>query len=148
MPPARSSSLLLLTLALLSPFHNTLAFSPLLPPPPSYSPRATTSTTSLNLFDNLSSSLSKVFNNLPTTTRKLTPSNIKPALDDIKAALLDADVAQTVTNDLLNKVSNSTVGAKVAEGIRPDQLFIKIFYDELVTLMGGDPKSSEVRKRF
>lgn len=67
---------------------------------------------------------------------KISESNVQAALREVRRALLEADVSLQVAKDFVAEVQEKALGAEVISGVRPDQQFIKIVYDELVALMG------------
>lgn len=67
---------------------------------------------------------------------KISESNIQDALREVRRALLEADVNLQVVKDFISEVEAKAQGAEVISGVRPDQQFIKIVYDELVQVMG------------
>ncbi|AFZ30407.1 signal recognition particle subunit FFH/SRP54 (srp54) [Gloeocapsa sp. PCC 7428] len=67
---------------------------------------------------------------------KITQSNIQEALREVRRALLEADVNLQVVKDFIAEVESHAQGAEVIAGVRPDQQFIKIVYEELVQVMG------------
>jgi signal recognition particle subunit SRP54 len=67
---------------------------------------------------------------------KISQSNIQDALKEVRRALLSADVNLQVVKDFVADVETKAQGADVISGVRPDQQFIKIVYDELVQVMG------------
>jgi signal recognition particle subunit SRP54 len=67
---------------------------------------------------------------------KISQSNIQDALKEVRRALLSADVNLQVVKDFVSDVEAKAQGAEVISGVRPDQQFIKIVYDELVKVMG------------
>jgi signal recognition particle subunit SRP54 len=67
---------------------------------------------------------------------KISQSNIQEALREVRRALLEADVNLQVVKDFITDVETRALGAEVIAGVRPDQQFIKIVYDELVQVMG------------
>ncbi|MBD2014238.1 signal recognition particle protein [Microcoleus sp. FACHB-53] len=67
---------------------------------------------------------------------KISQSNIQEALKEVRRALLSADVNLQVVKDFVADVETKAQGAEVLSGVRPDQQFIKIVYDELVQVMG------------
>src|SRR6476469_8443752 len=67
---------------------------------------------------------------------KISKSNIEDALREVRRALLEADVNLQVVKDFITGVETRALGADVVSGVRPDQQFIKIVYDELVAVMG------------
>jgi signal recognition particle subunit SRP54 len=67
---------------------------------------------------------------------KISETNIQEALREVRRALLEADVNLQIVKDFVAEVQVKAEGAEVVKGVRPDQQFIKVVYDELVTLMG------------
>ncbi|MBE9190979.1 signal recognition particle protein [Gloeocapsopsis crepidinum LEGE 06123] len=67
---------------------------------------------------------------------KITQSNIQEALREVRRALLEADVNLQVVKDFITEVETKAQGAEVIAGVKPDQQFIKIVYEELVQVMG------------
>lgn len=67
---------------------------------------------------------------------KISQTNIQDALKEVRRALLSADVNLQVVKDFVADVETKAQGAEVLSGVRPDQQFIKIVYDELVQVMG------------
>jgi signal recognition particle subunit SRP54 len=69
---------------------------------------------------------------------KISDSNIQDALREVRRALLEADVNLQVVKDFVAEIQEKAQGAQVVSGVRPDQQFIKIVYDELVAVMGDE----------
>ncbi|MBD2453907.1 signal recognition particle protein [Nostoc sp. FACHB-87] len=69
---------------------------------------------------------------------KISQSNIQEALREVRRALLEADVNLQVVKDFISEVEAKAQGAEVISGVRPDQQFIKVVYDELVQVMGEE----------
>ena len=67
---------------------------------------------------------------------KILESNVQDALREVRRALLEADVNLKVVKDFVAEIQTRALGAEVIAGVRPDQQFIKIVHDELVTVMG------------
>ncbi len=67
---------------------------------------------------------------------KISHSNIQEALREVRRALLEADVNLQVVKDFIAEVEAKAQGSEVISGVRPDQQFIKIVYDELLEVMG------------
>lgn len=67
---------------------------------------------------------------------RLTEDNIQEALADIRAALLDADVALPVADEFLAAVKEDAVGRKVASSLNPGQAFTGVVHRRLTMLMG------------
>ncbi len=88
------------------------------------------------MFDNLSEKFDKIFKNLR-GRGKLTESNIKDALKEVRMALLEADVHYKVAKDFVASISERAVGQEVLQSLTPGQQVVKIVHDELAALMGG-----------
>lgn len=67
----------------------------------------------------------------------LSESNIAEAMNDIREALLEADVNIAVAEDFVNGVREGCLGAEVLKSVTPGQQAVKIVYDKLVEFMGG-----------
>jgi signal recognition particle subunit SRP54 len=67
---------------------------------------------------------------------KLTEANIRDGLQEVRKALLDADVNYTVANDFIARVTERSLGQEVLRTLNPSEQIVKIVYDELVNLMG------------
>ncbi len=68
---------------------------------------------------------------------KISESNIGDAMREIRLALLEADVDFKVSKDLIEAVKTKALGEEVLRTVSPGQQIVKIFHDELVTLLGG-----------
>ncbi|WP_297404673.1 signal recognition particle protein [uncultured Cetobacterium sp.] len=68
---------------------------------------------------------------------KLSESNIKEALREVRMSLLEADVNYKVVKDFVAKIQEKAVGTEVLTGVNPGQQFVKVVNDELVELLGG-----------
>ncbi|KAL2652156.1 hypothetical protein R1flu_020284 [Riccia fluitans] len=97
------------------------------------------------VFDNLSSSFEAVWTKLRNQD-VLTKENIKEPMQDIRRALLEADVSLPVVRKFVKNVSEKAVGIGVIKGVRPDQQLVKVVNDELVSLMGGSMAGIEFAK--
>ena len=86
-------------------------------------------------FEGLSDKLSAVFKKLK-NKGKLTESDVKAAMREVRLALLEADVNYKVAKDFVAKVSERAIGAEVLESLTPAQQVIKIVNEELTVLMG------------
>jgi signal recognition particle subunit SRP54 len=87
------------------------------------------------MFENLTDRLSGTLKKLKGQGR-LTESNIKETLRDVRMALLEADVALPVVTDFINKVKEGALGQEVKASLNPGQALIKIVQQELVKVMG------------
>ena len=76
-------------------------------------------------FEGLSDKLAAVFKRLK-SKGKLSESDVKLAMREVRLALLEADVNYKVVKDFVSKVSERCVGAEVLESLTPAQQVIKI----------------------
>ncbi len=88
-------------------------------------------------FESLADKLQNVFKNLRGKGR-LSESDVKTALREVKMALLEADVNFKVVKQFVNAVQERAVGQDVMNGLNPGQMVIKIVNEELVKLMGSE----------
>ena len=95
-------------------------------------------------FDSLSEKLQNVFKNLR-SKGKLTESDVKTALKEVKMALLEADVSFKVVKQFIKAVQERAIGQDVMNGLNPGQMVIKIVNDELVSLMGSETTEIALR---
>jgi len=89
------------------------------------------------MFDNLSDRLTKTFKTIRGQGR-LTESNVKDALRDVRRALLEADVALPVVKSFIAKVQERSIGQEVSTSLNPGQAFIKIVREQLAEVMGQE----------
>ncbi len=88
------------------------------------------------IFSSLGEKLKNIFSKL-TNRGKLTESEIKQAMREIRIALLEADVNLFVAKDFIVKVSEKAVGQEILKSLSPAQQVIKIVNEELIALMGS-----------
>ena len=87
------------------------------------------------MFESLSEKLSNAFKFFR-NKGKLTESDVKAGMREIKMALLEADVNFKVVRDFVKMVSERAVGAEVLESLLPAQQIVKIVNEEMIRLMG------------
>ena len=75
---------------------------------------------------------------------KITEENIGDAVREIRIALLEADVNYQVVKEFVSDVKAKALDAEVSKSLKPDEVFLKIVKDELVSLLGGDYVPLEV----
>ncbi len=56
---------------------------------------------------------------------------------EIRKALIDADVSYAIAKEFTNSVKEKAIGMNVINAVSPNQLMVKITYDELIALMGN-----------
>jgi len=92
------------------------------------------------MFDALTEKFNNVFRAI-TNRGRITEANIADAMNDVRKALLEADVNYHVAKQFCKDVRNAAIGAEVIKSLHPGQVFVKIVNDELTKLMGpADPK--------
>lgn len=87
-------------------------------------------------FEGLSEKLNETFKRLRGKGR-LTESDVKAGLREVRLALLEADVSYKVVKDFIAKVTDRCVGSDVLESLTSAQQIVKIVNLELTELMGG-----------
>ena len=88
-------------------------------------------------FESLTDKLQNVFKNLRGKGR-LTESDVKAAMKEVKMALLEADVNFRVVKQFVKSVEGRAIGADVMNGLNPGQMVIKIVNEEMTALMGSE----------
>ena len=88
-------------------------------------------------FEGLTAKLTAAFKKLRGKGR-LSESDIKDAMREIRLALLEADVSYKVVKDFIKSVSERCVGRDVLESLTPAQMIVKIVNEELIALMGSE----------
>ena len=86
-------------------------------------------------FEGLSEKLGSVFKKLK-SRGKLSESDVKEAMREVKMALLEADVSYKVVKEFVANVTERAVGEEVLKSLTPGQQVIKIVNEELIKLMG------------
>jgi signal recognition particle subunit SRP54 len=89
------------------------------------------------MFESLTDKLELTFKKLRGQGR-ITEKNIDEALREVRLALLEADVHITVVKNFLEAVKSKSLGQEVLQSLTPEQQFIKIVRDEMVSLLGGE----------
>ena len=96
-------------------------------------------------FEGLSERLENSFRKLR-AKGKLTESDVKEAMREVRLALLEADVNYKVSKEFTNKVTQRAIGDDVMENLTPGQMVIKIVNEELTELMGGTESRLTIAK--
>mgnify|MGYP002616797042 FL=1 len=87
-------------------------------------------------FEGLSSKLQDITKRLRGKAR-ITESDLKEMLREVKLALLEADVNYMIVKEFIASVQEKALGQDVLKSLTPGQQVIKIVKDELVELLGG-----------
>ena len=89
------------------------------------------------MFEYMGDRLSNAIKNIKGMGR-ITEDNISDAMREIRMALLEADVNYEVVKEFIKNVKEKALGLEVEKTLKPEELFIKLVKDELVSLLGGD----------
>lgn len=96
------------------------------------------------MFQQLTDKFNQVFDGLK--GHRLTESHIDGALRQIRLNLLEADVNFKVVKAFCEQVKAKALGSEIHKSLTPDKQFVKIFHQELVTLMGESAELSVAKK--
>ncbi|GAB4372395.1 MAG: signal recognition particle protein [Spirochaetales bacterium] len=89
------------------------------------------------MLEGIASKFSDIFRELSGKSR-ITEKNIEDTLEDVKKALLEADVNLRVVRRFINYTLEEAKGERVLRSVTPGQQFIKIIYDRMVALLGDE----------
>ena len=98
-------------------------------------------------FDSLSDKLAGVFKKLR-GKGKLSESDVKEAMREVRLALLEADVNYKVAKDFTNSVTEKCIGENVMESLTAAQMVVKIVKEELTALMGSEQARLKTASRI
>lgn len=97
-------------------------------------------------FESLTNRMQDTFRKL-SGKAALSEKNIQDALNEIRLALLEADVNLNVINDILNHTQQETMGMAVTKGVNPADMFIKVVNDKLVEILGSEEATLRFAKK-
>ncbi len=89
------------------------------------------------MFDSISDKFSSIVRSFSGKS-KITEKNIQDAVEEIKVALLEADVNLRVVRRFINRTMEEATGEAVLKSVNPGQQFIKIVHDKMVELLGDE----------
>ncbi len=95
------------------------------------------------MFQSLTEKLSNAFKFFR-NKGKLTESDVKAGMREIKLALLEADVNFKVVREFIKSVTERAVGAEVTESLLPAQEVVRIVNEELCRIMGSEASKLEI----
>ena len=98
------------------------------------------------MFENLSERLERSFKILK-GQGKITEINVAETLKDVRRALIEADVNYKVAKTFVDTVKQKALGQNVLTALKPGELMVKIVYDELTALMGGEAQPLNLKGR-
>lgn len=88
-------------------------------------------------FEGLSSRLQEITRKLSGKAR-ITESDLKEVLREVKLALLEADVNFKIVKEFISTIEEKALGQDVLKSLTPGQQVVKIVRDEMVNLLGGE----------
>ena len=88
-------------------------------------------------FESLSDKLQNIFKNLK-GKGKLSESDVKASLKEVKMALLEADVNFKVVKQFIKSIEGRAIGSEVMTSLTPGQMVVKIVHEEMISLMGSE----------
>ncbi len=99
------------------------------------------------MFDNLSKGLSGLIRKLVTGTN-VGKDAVEEVLTDLKIILLESDVDIQLTNDIIEQIRKRSLQDKMPPGLTLREHVLKVIYEELVKLLGGNPSDISGKKRL
>lgn len=99
------------------------------------------------MFEYMGDRISNAIKNIKGMGR-ITEENIGDAIREIKMALLEADVNYEVVKEFTSNVKEKALGLDVNKSLKPDEVFIKLVKDELISLLGSDYVPLVTDKKF
>ena len=94
-------------------------------------------------FEGLSAKLQEITRKLRGKTR-ITESDLKEMLREVKLALLEADVNYAIVKEFINTIQEKALGQDVLKSLTPGQQVIKIVKDELIDLLRRNRKQNKL----
>jgi signal recognition particle subunit SRP54 len=98
------------------------------------------------VFENLSEKFQGVLKKLRGHGR-ITEGNVDGALNEVRLALLEADVNYRVVKEFIAGIREQALGAEVLASLSPDQHFIKIVHDGMARLMGAQAQDLNLARK-
>ncbi len=99
------------------------------------------------MFERLNDTFNGLFRKL-SGNANITEKNVAEAMDDVRTALLEADVHVEVVEEFCRKVMQDSVGREVTKSLKPGQEVIGIVNERLIELLGGEPKRETGESEF
>ena len=98
------------------------------------------------MFDSLSDRLTEIFKRFSGRGR-LSKEDVEEGLREVRRALLEADVNFKVARAFVDRIRERAVGSEVLESLTPGQQIVKIVNEELVALLGSEPRTIRYRPK-
>lgn len=88
------------------------------------------------MLDGITKSLTDAFKVI-SGNAKITESNISSAINEIRVALIEADVNVNVVKEFINNITAKAIGEQVVRSVNPKEQFVKIVYDSMTEILGS-----------
>jgi len=98
------------------------------------------------MFDSLAGKIQSTIEKVARKGR-IDESTLESGLREIKLALLEADVSYKVVSKIVKDIREKALGAEVIKGVKASQQLVKIVYDELVDVLGGEAQNLNLKSR-
>lgn len=99
------------------------------------------------MFSGLTEKLTNAFSGL-FKAKTITESNIQEAIQEVRLALLEADVQYAIVKDFVKALKEQAIGQQLlSKEINPGQQFVKIVHDEIVKLLGSAEAQFLIKRR-
>lgn len=95
------------------------------------------------MFEELAEKFTGIFKKLRGKGR-LTAEDVDAALRELRLVLLESDVHYRVVKDLIGRVRERAVGREVLESVTPAEMVMKILWDEIRQILGGEARDLHV----
>ena len=96
------------------------------------------------MLENITEKFSGIMRSLSGKSKN-TEKNIEDTIEEIKTALLDADVNLRVVRRFINATAEEAKGERVLKSVDPGQQFTKIVYDKMTSFLGDEKKALDLR---
>ncbi len=98
------------------------------------------------MLDGITKAISDSFK-LLTGNARITETNIGNAINDIRTALIEADVNMVVVKDFINEITAKAIGEQVVRAVNPKDQFIKIVNDGIVDILGSKSEALKLKPK-
>lgn len=95
------------------------------------------------MFEELAEKFTSIFKKLRGKGR-LTAEDVDAALRELRLVLLESDVHYRVVKDLIARVRERAIGREVLESVTPGEMVMKILWDEIRQILGGEVRDLHV----
>ncbi|MDX2146292.1 MAG: signal recognition particle protein [Planctomycetota bacterium] len=99
------------------------------------------------MFEKLSDAFNGMFRRL-SGKASISEGNVREAMDEVRKALLDADVSVGVVDEFCERVTQDALGSQVLKSLEPGQQMIGIVHQRLVEFLGGQSQSIDDQGEF